>query len=196
MTNYWVYIPHNCRGKVIVILDWLRLTTYSYTSDTHMYISYDYSMCTYNIPVLKDHHWAKFTPVFKHMWYLNKSSMCTCKWNIWMNNSSFLEHGGLLIKKNLNTMFNLHVQTIWGGSRGGGGPGVQGPPLVPREGVLDPSSKMKKTAFQKYILKFWLIYRLILVRNKNIYIYCVNYIKLHQESMKVCFCWRKNERIQ
>ena len=29
----------------------------------------------------------------------------------------------------------------------GGGPGVQGPPLVPREGVLDPSSKMKKTAF-------------------------------------------------
>ena len=35
----------------------------------------------------------------------------------------------------------------WGGSRGGGGPGVQGPPLVPREGVLDPSSKMKKTAF-------------------------------------------------
>ena len=31
---------------------------------------------------------------------------------------------------------------------GGGGPGVQGPPpLVPREGVLDPSSKMKKTAF-------------------------------------------------
>ena len=29
----------------------------------------------------------------------------------------------------------------------GGGPGVQGPPLVPREGVLDPSSKMKKIAF-------------------------------------------------
>ena len=28
------------------------------------------------------------------------------------------------------------------------------------------------------------------------YIYCVNYIKLHQESMKVCFCWRKNEIIQ
>ena len=30
---------------------------------------------------------------------------------------------------------------------GGGGPEVQGPPLVPRDGVLDPSSKMKKTAF-------------------------------------------------
>ena len=34
-----------------------------------------------------------------------------------------------------------------GADPGGGGPGVQGPPLVPREGVLDPSSKMKKTAF-------------------------------------------------
>ena len=33
------------------------------------------------------------------------------------------------------------------GADPGGGPGVQGPPLVPREGVLDPSSKMKKTAF-------------------------------------------------
>ena len=37
------------------------------------------------------------------------------------------------------------LNRVWGGSRGG--PGVQGPPLVPREGVLDPSSKMKKTAF-------------------------------------------------
>ena len=36
---------------------------------------------------------------------------------------------------------------ISGADPGGGGPGVQGPPLVPREGVLDPSSKMKKTAF-------------------------------------------------
>ena len=43
-----------------------------------------------------------------------------------------------------NGNYILHV--FWGGSRGGG-PGVQGPPLVPREGVLDPSSKMKKTAF-------------------------------------------------
>ena len=34
-----------------------------------------------------------------------------------------------------------------GADPGGGGPGVKGPPLVPREGVLDPSSKMKKTAF-------------------------------------------------
>ena len=35
------------------------------------------------------------------------------------------------------------------GADPGGGPGVQGPPppLVPRDGVLDPSSKMKKTAF-------------------------------------------------
>ena len=35
----------------------------------------------------------------------------------------------------------------YSGADPGGGPGVQGPPLVPREGVLDPSSKMKKTAF-------------------------------------------------
>ena len=36
------------------------------------------------------------------------------------------------------------TMTCWGGSRGGGG--VQGS-KVPRDGVLDPSSKMKKTAF-------------------------------------------------
>ena len=48
-----------------------------------------------------------------------------------------------------------------GADPGGGGPGVQGPPpLVPREGVLDPSSKMKKTAFivwitYNYIKKVW-----------------------------------------
>ena len=47
----------------------------------------------------------------------------------------------------LNVFVNRHIYS--GADPGGGGPGVQGPPppLVPREGVLDPSSKMKKTAF-------------------------------------------------
>ena len=41
---------------------------------------------------------------------------------------------------------NYTDNIVWGGSRGGGSRGPR-TPLVPREGVLDPSSKMKKTAF-------------------------------------------------
>ena len=67
---------------------------------------------------------------------------------------------GLYVSIELNIMTNLrdyHFYQIlkmyffynvdYLGRIQGGGPGVQGPPLVPREGVLDPSSKIKKTAF-------------------------------------------------
>ena len=50
----------------------------------------------------------------------------------------------LLVTLYFNMVANMDIS---GADPGGGGPGVQGPPLVPREGVLDPSSKMKKTAF-------------------------------------------------
>ena len=48
------------------------LSCVSYTSDTHMHISYDYNMCTYNIPVLKDHHWAKFTSLQTYVIFKQK----------------------------------------------------------------------------------------------------------------------------
>ena len=54
--------------------------------------------------------------------------------------------------------------------QGGGVQGSKDPPLVPREGVLDPSSKMKKTAF----IIFSFIYLQIDLgeKQKHIYLLC------------------------
>ena len=68
---------------------------------------------------------------------------------------------------------------IWADPGGGGSRGPRTPP-GPQRGGPGPLFQNEENS----------IYYL------HIYIYCVNYIKLHQESMKVCFCWRKNERIQ
>ena len=65
---------------------------------------------------------------------------------------------------------NIHNKRYAGADPGGGGPRT---PPGPQRGGPGP-----------------------LFQNEENSIYCVNYIKLHQESMKVCFCWRKNERIQ
>ena len=74
-------------------------------------------------------------------------------------------------------------RTSWGGSRGG--VQVSKDPPGPQRGGPGPLFQDEENSI--YYLQFYLG----VVRNKNIYIYCVNYIKLHQESMKVCFCWRK-----